>query len=164
MHDGRSNRSTWCAAESVDNPQRRNRWPAWTRILEINYWPIFAIARRHPCDSFRRVTSAAILSGLRLTAETVDAAGVDNSHDLTGRIFQRLIADRKYLATFYTLPASAALLARLAVAKLRGVDWSDPRSHRQAARRRLRLRHRRAALGGLPADSRPPRADRWQPR
>ena len=51
--------------------------------------------------------------------------GVENSHDLTGRIFQRLIADRKYLATFYTLPASAALLARLAVAKLRGVDWSD---------------------------------------
>ena len=46
-------------------------------------------------------------------------------HDLTGRIFQRLIADRKYLATFYTLPASAALLARLAVAKMEGVDWSD---------------------------------------
>ena len=46
--------------------------------------------------------------------------GVDQAHDLTGRIFQRLIADRKYLATFYTLPASAALLARLAVAKLDG--------------------------------------------
>ena len=30
------------------------------------------------------------------------------------------------MATFYTLPASAALLARLAVAKLHGVDWSDP--------------------------------------
>ena len=41
-----------------------------------------------------------------------------NAHDLTGRIFQTLIADRKYLATFYTLPASAALLARLAVAKM----------------------------------------------
>ena len=59
--------------------------------------------------------------------------GWTTPHDLTGRIFQRLIADRKYLATFYTLPASAALLARLAVAKLcpepaegmEGVDWSD---------------------------------------
>ena len=51
---------------------------------------------------------------------------MDNAHDLTGRIFQRLIADRKYLATFYTLPASAALLARLAVAKMEGVDWSSP--------------------------------------
>ena len=29
------------------------------------------------------------------------------------------------MATFYTLPASAALLARLAVAKMEGVDWSD---------------------------------------
>ena len=47
------------------------------------------------------------------------------AHDLTGRIFQHLIADRKYLATFYTRPASAALLARLAVAKLEDVGWSD---------------------------------------
>ena len=52
---------------------------------------------------------------------------MENAHDLTGRIFQTLIADRKYLATFYTLPASAALLARLAVAKMEGVDWSDPK-------------------------------------
>ena len=59
------------------------------------------------------------------TAQKVEATGVDNAHDLTGRIFQRLIADRKYLATFYTLPASAALLARLAVAKMDGVDWAD---------------------------------------
>ena len=66
-----------------------------------------------------------ILNTLELTAGEVSSAGVDNAHDLTGRIFQRLIADRKYLATFYTLPASAALLARLAVSKMEGVDWSD---------------------------------------
>ena len=34
------------------------------------------------------------------------------SHDLTGVIFQRLIADRKFLATYYTRPAAAALLLR----------------------------------------------------
>ena len=66
-----------------------------------------------------------ILENLLPTARQVNATGVDNAHDLTGRIFQRLIADRKYLATFYTRPASAALLARLAVAKLEGVDWAD---------------------------------------
>ena len=70
-------------------------------------------------------TAACILVTLRETAQDITATGVTNAHDLTGRIFQRLIADRKYLATFYTLPASAALLARLAVAKLDGVDWSD---------------------------------------
>ena len=69
--------------------------------------------------------AANILRRLRHTAQSVNATGVDNAHDLTGRIFQRLIADRKYLATFYTLPASAALLARLAVAKMDGVDWSS---------------------------------------
>ena len=62
---------------------------------------------------------------LQQTAYDVSATGVGVSHDLTGRIFQSLIADRKYLATFYTLPASAALLARLAVDKMRGVDWSN---------------------------------------
>ena len=107
----------------VGNPQAEVV-EAWAAILKINYWPIFAIAKdileQLPPDS-----AAQVLRGLRDTAQTVNATGVDNAHNLTGRIFQRLIADRKYLATFYTLPASAALLARLAVAKMDGVDWSD---------------------------------------
>ena len=68
--------------------------------------------------------AARLLRTLESTSGEVRATGIDNSHDLTGRVFQRLIADRKYLATFYTLPASASLLARLAVAKM-DVDWSD---------------------------------------
>ena len=39
-------------------------------------------------------------------------------------MFQTLIADRKFLATFYTLAESACLLAELAVDRL-DVDWSD---------------------------------------
>ena len=112
-----------CGPE-VGNPQAATL-EAWTAILEINYWPIFAIAR----DLLGQLPSgyaAQILAVLRDTAQGVSASGVTSAHDLTGRIFQRLIADRKYLATFYTLPASAALLARLAVAKLKGVDWADP--------------------------------------
>ena len=110
--------------DGADNPQGEVL-AAWNDILEINYWAIFAIAK----DILEQLPSgeaAAILRRLRHTAQSLSAAGVDNAHDLTGRIFQRLIADRKYLATFYTLPASAALLARLAVAKMEGVDWSDP--------------------------------------
>ena len=110
--------------DGVDNPQGETL-AAWNDILEINYWAIFAIAK----DILEQLPSgdaAAILRRLRDTAQSLSASGVDNAHDLTGRIFQRLIADRKYLATFYTLPASAALLARLAVAKMEGVDWSDP--------------------------------------
>ena len=97
---------------------------AWEGILAINYYPIFAIAKdlltQLPSDAAARV-----LDTLRPTAQAVAATGVDNAHDLTGRVFQRLIVDRKYLATFYTRPESAALLARLAVAKLEGVNWAD---------------------------------------
>ena len=109
--------------DGVDNP-KREALAAWEAILRINYWAIFAVAR----DILAQLPSgdaAAILNRLRDTAESVDATGVDNAHDLTGRVFQRLIADRKYLATFYTLPASAALLARIAVAKMESVDWSS---------------------------------------
>ena len=109
--------------DGVDNPQSEVL-AAWVDILSINYWAIFAIAK----DILEQLPSgdaADILRRLRHTAQSVNATGVDNAHDLTGRVFQRLIADRKYLATFYTLPASAALLARLAVAKMEGVDWSS---------------------------------------
>ena len=122
MHEGVKPLAMVCG-DGVDNPQGEVL-AAWGDILKINYWAIFAIAK----DILEQLPSgdaADILRRLRHTAQAVDATGVDNAHDLTGRIFQRLIADRKYLATFYTLPASAALLARLAVAKMEGVDWSD---------------------------------------
>ena len=111
------------AGPDVLNPKARTM-EAWNHILTINYWPIFAIAR----DILRQIPgdeSARILRRLHETAGNVTASGASVAHDLTGRIFQKLIADRKYLATFYTLPSSAALLARLAVAKMEGVDWSD---------------------------------------
>ena len=108
---------------SVGSP-KREILNAWTAILKINYWPIFAIAK-DIVDQIPAGEAAQLLTGLRATVEDVAATGANQAHDLTGRIFQRLIADRKYLATFYTLPSSAALLARLAVAKLDGIDWSD---------------------------------------
>ena len=122
MHDGVRPLAMVCG-DSVANPQTETL-AAWNDILKINYWAIFAIAK----DILEQLPSgdaANILRLLRNTAQSVNATGVDNAHDLTGRIFQRLIADRKYLATFYTLPMSAALLARLAVAKMEGVDWSS---------------------------------------
>ena len=122
MHQGVKPLRLVCGP-NVANPQSE-ALAAWEDILKINYWPIFAIAKdileQLPGDA-----ATGILRELLETAQEVEATGVDNSHDLTGRIFQRLIADRKYLATFYTLPASAALLARLAVAKVDGVDWAD---------------------------------------
>ena len=107
----------------ADNPQSKIS-AAWDDILQINYWAIFAIAR-DIVNQLPAYDAAQILDQLRDTSQRINAGGAIFAHDLTGRIFQRLIADRKYLATFYTLPASAALLARLAVAKLNGIDWAD---------------------------------------
>ena len=117
MHKGVDSLELVCG-DDVANPKGAVL-AAWMDILKINYWAIFAVAK----DILAHVPAAEaarILRRLRDTAQAVRSMAVENSHDLTGRIFQRLIADRKYLATFYTLPASAALLARLAVAKLQG--------------------------------------------
>ena len=122
MHDGVKPLVLVCG-DSVSNPQGEVL-AAWDDILKINYWAIFAIAK-DILEQLDARDATRMLRRLRDTAQAVRSTGVDNAHDLTGRIFQRLIADRKYLATFYTLPASAALLARLAVAKMEGVDWSD---------------------------------------
>ncbi len=125
MHEGVKPLRLVCGPD-VTNPQGETL-SAWAAILKINYWPIFAIAK----DILEQIpgnTAASILRELLETAQGVEATGVDNAHDLTGRIFQRLIADRKYLATFYTLPASAALLARLAVTKMDCMDWSDAKA------------------------------------
>ena len=122
MHEGVKPLRLVCGP-NVANPQSE-ALTAWEDILKINYWPIFAIAK-DILEQLPGDVATSILRELLETAQEVEATGVDNAHDLTGRIFQRLIADRKYLATFYTLPASAALLARLAVAKMDGVDWAD---------------------------------------
>ena len=97
---------------------------AWRHILaNINYWPIFSIAS-DILRPIRNGTAQGILNSLSRVAAELDALGATSQHDLCGRMFQRLITDRKFLATFYTLPSSAALLAELAVARL-DIDWSS---------------------------------------
>ena len=99
----------------------------WRAILAVNYWPIFATAAEI-LDRMPIITADAVLQPLWNAARRLISGGVTKSHDLTGVIFQRLIADRKFLATFYTRPAAAALLAALALPAdrpPRGTDWSD---------------------------------------
>ena len=107
-------------AGSIDKGRLLSTWDA---ILEINYWPIFSIAR----DLVEELPIKAVPPVMNRIAESIsDLAqlGATTYHDLTGRMFQTLITDRKFLATFYTLPESACLLAELAVERL-DVDWSD---------------------------------------
>lgn len=86
----------------------------WRKILEVNYWPIFDIARRI-LEVIPTAESPLLIEGLVATADKLLQNRLMRSHDLTGAIFQRLIADRKFLAAYYTTPASAALLVGLAI-------------------------------------------------
>ena len=130
----------------------------WERVMgEVNYWPIFSIASEI-LRPIRTGTAQAILHLLAKTAGELSGLGVTSSHDLSARVFQRLIADRKFLATFYTLPASAALLGELAVDRLT-VEWENAETLAElqiadlacgtgtllsAAYHAMRTRHRRA--------------------
>ncbi len=97
---------------------------AWRDILdEINYWPIFKVAS-DLLATVRSDTARRILAVLADAAEQLSHIGATTRHDLAGRMFQNLIVDRKFLATFYTLPTSATLLAELATARL-DADWND---------------------------------------
>ncbi|WP_298189575.1 hypothetical protein [Novosphingobium sp.] len=99
---------------------------AWDHILSINYWPIFGVARKLVED-----IPPALWSQVRDicigTADQLLSMNLGKNPDLVGTIFQRLISDRKFLATFYTAPSSAALMARLLVSDTppNGVSWGD---------------------------------------
>ena len=96
----------------------------WERILQINYWPIFHIASEVLSPIPDGVASR-LLEKLSDVSSELEAHGVTQSHDIYGRMFQRMISDRKFLATFYTLPASATLLAELSV-EMMDLEWSSP--------------------------------------
>ncbi len=99
----------------------------WERILKVNYWPIFWSAREM-VRLMPVATANDVLDWLWRTGQKLVAGGVTRSHDLTGIVFQKLIADRQFLATYYTRPESAALLAALALPAHNppgGADWGD---------------------------------------
>ena len=96
----------------------------WDDILEVDYWPIFATARG-VLDPVPDQFAKDVLRRLTAMASELAGYGVTSTGDMAGQMFGRLIADRKFLATFYTRPESAHLLAELAVSRL-NPNWSDP--------------------------------------
>ena len=99
----------------------------WRKILEVNYWPIFDIARRI-LEVIPTAESQPLIEGFAGTADKLLQAQLMRSHDLTGVVFQRLIADRKFLAAYYTTPGAAALLVGLAITPdtlPEGKSWSS---------------------------------------
>ena len=99
----------------------------WKYIIEkIDYDPIFRVARELLLDL---TASKDIIDSLRKLARTaLEIVGKRAAlrHDLMGRVYHRLLADRKYLATYYTGIPAANLLLKLALKPDRWqTDWSD---------------------------------------
>jgi hypothetical protein len=100
----------------------------WRKILKVNYWPIFDIARRI-LEMVPTADTKVLIERLTITADKLVENHLTHSHDLTGAVFQKLIADRKFLAAYYTTPASAALLVGLAITPNKpptGGSWASP--------------------------------------
>lgn len=111
----------------VGHISKTNLLKLWWHILEnINYWPIFQIASDILLP-IRNGTAHKILDRLAQVASQLVNLGAASQQDLCGRMFQRLITDRKFLATFYTLPSSSALLAEIAVQRF-DINWDDGKS------------------------------------
>ena len=93
----------------------------WENILSINYWPIFHIARQL-LAIIPPTAATRLLAVMADTANRIQDAIRQN--DVAGTVFQRLIADRQTLATYYTRPESTTLAACLAVPD--DLDWANP--------------------------------------
>ena len=98
----------------------------WEEILAIDYYPIFSMAK-DVVEQLSDVEAATVLDECAETAAGLLGMGAVGRHDLAGRIFNRLISERKLLAAFYTSIPASTLLAGLALSpsKWDDVDWGD---------------------------------------
>ena len=99
---------------------------AWDSILNVDYYPIFSMAR-DVVSVFTEDEGPAVLEECAQTASELLGMGSVGRHDVAGRIFNKLVSDRKLLAAYYTSIPASILLAGLALSPTRwtGVDWSD---------------------------------------
>lgn len=119
--------ATLDAVHSSSSPTRK-LIASWNHInADGHFYSIFELALRL-LYSFGSALSDSVVQTIIEAARELSKLGITTLSDLSGRIFQQLIDDRKFLATFYTLPASSALLAELAISMMQN-DWQEPKSY-----------------------------------
>jgi len=88
----------------------------WKYIVkEIDYYPIFNIANEiliNISSSRDFIQALQVLAG---TAQKIVGMRAALRHDLVGRVYHRLLAEKKYLGTYYTSIPAATLLLKLAL-------------------------------------------------
>ena len=108
----------------LQNPEGRLKLQEiWQYILdEINFISIFSLSTEiylsisAATPGFGRTTTELMNTAIRISEMRAAL-----NHDLMGRVYHRLLADAKYLGTYYTSLAAATMLLKLA---LRPEGWS----------------------------------------
>ena len=103
--------------KTLDEPNPLGSFSAhWRFILEdINYYPIFYLARDIIINLTVDADIIAALKNLADTAQRIVSMRAALRHDLMGRVYHRLLADKKYLGTYYTKIPPANPLLKLAL-------------------------------------------------
>ena len=94
-------------------------------IANINYYAIFDVARKILL-AVDDDTARDMIESLTLMSDSVNAMNLRTSTDMYGSLIQRMISDRKTLASFYTLPVSATLLAQLLAPSVQSDVYKTP--------------------------------------
>lgn len=98
----------------------------WDEILREDYYPIFSMAR-NIVARLSGVEAEFVLDECARTAAALLRMGAVGRHDLAGQSFNKLIAERKLLAAFYTSIPASTLLAGLALSphQWNAINWSE---------------------------------------
>lgn len=112
------------STQKIEDPIK-NLASHWKFIIEkINYYPIFHIAAEIMDNVPKNFFLDKAIHVLRDTAVELVQNRAALHRDLMGRIYHRLLADAKYLGTYYTTIPAAALLLKLAI-QPNGIAWHD---------------------------------------
>ena len=118
---------------------------AWSKIRDVNYVPIFAVAIKLVNAIASDDASVGNLCWILCnTAQKLIDSGLPFVHELAGIVFQRLIVDRDFIKTFYTRPESVALLSALVLPQKDTID-----ADRKAALAKLKIADFACGTGAL---------------
>ncbi len=88
----------------------------WKYILtNINFYPIFHVSVQILENLSTNKSTTNAIEKLANTAQTIVSYRAALRHDLMGRVYHRLLAEAKYLGTYYTSIPAATLLLKLAL-------------------------------------------------
>ncbi len=90
---------------------------SWQDVLNYNYNPIFSIAKGI-LSILKEDESKEIIGALYTSSKKIRSRRMARSSDMYGKLLQKVIVDRDKLASYYTRPEAAALMAKLAVPEI----------------------------------------------